>query len=195
LRRASFQKGDIIATQGDPADCMHFILGSRVAVIVQLRDGHTIRVRSLGFHTTVGEMGPISRQKRSAPIKAEADSVLYALNVEAYQRITRENPALGHALLTYVIAVMADRLTFASKAMGVANTRPKGQFQRVRSRPWAPKSAILWIYHDPSRRGPWLPAKPRRESLISGQLQRGPAKDRPLVLNFPRLASSQQTMS
>jgi sulfate permease, SulP family len=114
-----FKKGEIIATQGDPADCMHFILSGRVAIIVQLRDGRTVRVRSLGFHTTIGEMGLISRQKRSATIKAEADSVLYALNVEAYERIARENPALSHALLTYVIAVMADRLAFASKAMGV----------------------------------------------------------------------------
>ena len=114
-----FKKGDIIAAQGDPADCMHFILEGRVAIIVHLRDGRAVRVRSLGFHTTIGEMGLISRQKRSATIKAETDSVLYALSVEAYQRITRENPALSHALLTYVIAVMADRLTFASKAMGV----------------------------------------------------------------------------
>jgi SulP family sulfate permease len=117
--KLQFKKGEIIATQGDPADCMHFILSGRVAIIVQLRDGRTVRVRSLGFHTTIGEMGLISRQKRSATIKAEADSVLYALNVEAYQRIARENPALSHALLTYVIAVMADRLAFASKAMGV----------------------------------------------------------------------------
>jgi sulfate permease, SulP family len=114
-----FKKGEIIAAQGDPADCMHFILAGRVAVIVKMRDGRTVRVRSLGFHTTIGEMGLISRQKRSATVKAEADSVLYALSVEAYERIARENPALSHALLTYVITVMADRLTFASKAMGV----------------------------------------------------------------------------
>jgi SulP family sulfate permease len=114
-----FKKGDIIAEQGDPANCMHFILEGRVAILVRLRNGRTIRVRSLGFHTTIGEMGLISRQKRSATVKAEADSVLYALSMTAYQRITRENPALSNALLTYVIAVMADRLTFASKAMGV----------------------------------------------------------------------------
>ena len=49
---------------------MHFILEGRVAVIVKLRDGRTVRVRSLGFHTTIGEMGLISRQngaRRSKP--------------------------------------------------------------------------------------------------------------------------------
>ena len=135
--RLDFKKGEVIAQQGDPADCMHFILEGRVAVIVQLRDGRTIRVRSLGFHTTIGEMGLMSRQKRSATIKAEADSVLYALNVKSYERITRENPALSHALLTYVIAVMADRLTFASKAMEfcVANPDCPVNWKSVRHQP------------------------------------------------------------
>jgi SulP family sulfate permease len=97
---------------------MHFILEGRVAIVVRLDNGRTLRVRSLGFHT-IGEMGLISRQARSATIKAEADSVLYALSLDAYQRIARENPDLNRALLTYVIQVMADRLNFASKAMGV----------------------------------------------------------------------------
>jgi SulP family sulfate permease len=76
-------------------------------------------VRSLGFHSTIGEMGLISRQMRSATIKAEADSIHYALSIDAYERITCENPALRQALLTYVVGVMTDRLSFASKAMGV----------------------------------------------------------------------------
>jgi SulP family sulfate permease len=118
-RKLNFKKGDIIAAQGDEADCMHFIMKGRVAIIVHLRNGRTLRVRSLGFHTTIGEMGLISRQPRSATIKAEADSVLYALSLDAYQRIARDNPELNRALLTYVIEVMADRLNFASRAMGV----------------------------------------------------------------------------
>jgi len=118
-KKLHFKKGDIIAEQGNEADCMHFIMKCRIAIIVRLRNGRTLRVRSLGFHTTIGEMGLISRQARSATIKAEADSVLYALSLDAYQRIARENPDLNRALMTYVIEAMADRLNFASKAMGV----------------------------------------------------------------------------
>ncbi len=44
---------------------------------------------------------------------------LYALSVEAYERLAGANRALGQALLTYVITVMAERLSFASKAIGV----------------------------------------------------------------------------
>ena len=43
---------------GIAADCMHFIMKGRVAIIVHLRNGRTLRVRSLGFHTAIGKMGP-----------------------------------------------------------------------------------------------------------------------------------------
>jgi SulP family sulfate permease len=45
--------------------------------------------------------------------------VLYALSVEAYERLQAENPPLHRALLTYVVTVMAERLNFASKVIGV----------------------------------------------------------------------------
>jgi len=64
-------------------------------------------------------MGLISRQPRSATIRAETPSVLYALRLDAYERIKAENPALGQALLSYIITVMSERLSFANRAIGV----------------------------------------------------------------------------
>jgi len=118
-RRLEVRAGEVIARQGEPADSMHFILEGRVGVIVELPDGRTTRVRSLGAHTTVGEMGLITREPRSATIQAEAPSVLYELDADAFERIKRDHPGLSHALLAYVIAVMTERLSFANRAIGV----------------------------------------------------------------------------
>ncbi len=117
--RQEFGKDAVIAEQGEPARSMHFILEGRVSIIVNMDDGRLIRVRSLGAHTTIGEMGLITRQTRSATIKAEVPSVLYELSADAYERLKRENSALAQALLTYIVRVMAERLSFASKAIGV----------------------------------------------------------------------------
>ena len=76
-------------------------------------------MRSLGQHTIIGEMGLITQKARSATIKAEVASVLYELSADAYERIKIENPALSRALLAYVIRVMAERLSFASRVIGV----------------------------------------------------------------------------
>ena len=118
-QRLELRQGEIIASQGEPADCMHFILEGRVGIIVAFDDGRSVRVRSLGPHTTIGEMGLITRQLRSATIQAEVDSVLYALSVEAYERLKSENRPLHQALLSYVVTVMTERLSFASKVIGV----------------------------------------------------------------------------
>lgn len=110
---------EIIARAGEPADSMLFILNGRVGIMVDAGEGRTTRVRSLGRHTTVGEMGLVSRQPRSATIQAEIDSVLYMLRADAFNAITTDNPALGQKLLTYFMSVMAERLTFASRMIGV----------------------------------------------------------------------------
>jgi SulP family sulfate permease len=118
-RRLEVKAGGIIARQGEPAASMHFILEGRVGIIVDVGDGRGMRVRSLGRHTTIGEMGLITTRPRSATIQAETDSVLYELSAEDYARIKREQPALSQALLSYVVAVMAERLSFANRAVGV----------------------------------------------------------------------------
>ncbi len=118
-QRLEVDAGGIIARQGEDAASMHFILEGRVGIVVDMGDGRTMRVRSLGRHTTIGEMGLITRRPRSATIQAETPSVLYELRAEAYETIKREQPALSQALLGYVVAVMAERLSFANRVVGV----------------------------------------------------------------------------
>jgi sulfate permease, SulP family len=118
-RRLEVQAGDIIARQGEPASSMHFIVEGRVGIIVDLHDARTTRVRSLGRHTTIGEMGLLTQSPRSATIQAEAASVLYVLDADAFERIKLEHPAVSQALLAYVITVMSERLSFANRVIGV----------------------------------------------------------------------------
>jgi SulP family sulfate permease len=118
-RRLDVDTGDVIARQGDDANSMHFILEGRVGIIVDVGEGRTMRVRSLGRHTIIGEMGLITHRPRSATIQAEAPSLLYELTAEVYEKIKNEEPALSQALLSYVVAVMAERLSFANRVVGV----------------------------------------------------------------------------
>ena len=98
---------------------MHFILEGRVGIVVDLDNGRSVRVRSLGRHTTIGEMGLIAQVPRSATIQAEVASVLYALNTHQFDAIKEDDPALAQKLLTYFVSVMAERLTFANRTIAV----------------------------------------------------------------------------
>jgi SulP family sulfate permease len=118
-QRLEFGPGDVIAHQGEPADSMHFILEGRVGIIVNLEGGRSVRVRSLGRHTTIGEMGLFTGRPRSATVQAEIASVAYELRADAFERLKAERPPLAQALFTFVIGVMAERLSFASRVIGV----------------------------------------------------------------------------
>ena len=118
-QRCQFGAGDAIAKQGEPSDSMHFIVEGRVGIIVNLGGGNSIRVRSLGQHTTIGEMGLLTGRPRSATVQAEVASVAYELRADDFERLKVEHPILVQALLTYVIGLMAERLSFASKVIGV----------------------------------------------------------------------------
>ena len=116
-RRLEVAAGDVIVRQGDAAESMYFILEGRVSVVVNGGGRPKVRVRSLGAHTMIGEMGLIAGQARSATIEAELASVLYVLEADAFDRVRRTNPALFQALLAYVVTVMAERLSFANRTI------------------------------------------------------------------------------
>src|SRR5689334_1022449 len=86
-QRREVQSGEIIARQGEVANAMHFILDGRIGIIVEVGEQRRMRVRSLGRHTTIGEMGLITHRVRSATIQAEAASVLYELTAASYERM------------------------------------------------------------------------------------------------------------
>ena len=96
---------------------MHFILKGRVGVFVGMDGDRIVRVRSLGRHTMIGEMGLITGRPRSATIRAEVDSVLYELSRNAFHDLVQQNPQVAQALLKFVIEVMSERLSFANRAM------------------------------------------------------------------------------
>jgi SulP family sulfate permease len=111
--------GEVIVRAGDEANSMHFILDGRVGIMIPAGDAGLTRVRSLGRYTTIGEMGLVARAPRNATIQAEVASVLYVLSVNQFEAIKTENPALSQKLLTFFILVMAERLTFANRLIGV----------------------------------------------------------------------------
>ena len=117
--RLEVEAGETIVRSGEAAESMHFILDGRVGIMVPADQGGTTRVRSLGRYTTIGEMGLVSHAARSATIQAEVASVLYVLSTHQFEAIKSENPALGQKLLTYFVTVMAERLTFANRAIAV----------------------------------------------------------------------------
>ncbi|HEV2717302.1 MAG TPA: SulP family inorganic anion transporter, partial [Terriglobales bacterium] len=116
--RLEVQPGEDVARQGEPSKSMHFILKGRVGIFVSTDDGREVRVRSLGPHTTIGEMGLMTGRPRSATVRAEVASTLYVLPMDAFREITLQDPTLGQALLRFALETMVERLSVANRTIG-----------------------------------------------------------------------------
>jgi sulfate permease, SulP family len=116
--RLEVQPGEDVARQGEPSESMHFILKGRVGIFVSTDDGRDVRVRSLGPHTTIGEMGLMTGRPRSATVRAEVASTLYVLPMDAFREITLQDPTLGQALLRFALEMLVERLSVANRTIG-----------------------------------------------------------------------------
>ena len=57
MERSNVDKNHYLVLQGDPSKELFFIESGKVKVIVELDNGRTMRVRTMGAGTVVGEIG------------------------------------------------------------------------------------------------------------------------------------------
>lgn len=105
------QPNEVLMTQGEISDCMYFLLSGRL--LVKLPDGTLIA--QVGRGQTVGEMGVITDDPRSATVVAMRESILLKLDKAQFKKLWTEHPSL----LFEVTKIITQRLRKSLK------TRPK----------------------------------------------------------------------
>jgi sulfate permease, SulP family len=115
LTPATRSAGSYICRQGDPTDSLLFIERGAVSVMLERKDSSPLRMRVFGAHTLVGEVGFFLDAPRSASLYAPTDTIVWSLNREVFQQFRKTRPENALALLTYVIGLQSERLTFANR--------------------------------------------------------------------------------
>lgn len=115
-----FKAGDIIMHEGENADTMYLFVEGTVEVTKNLTliiAGHGFgqaeksmtRLKS-GTAPVFGEMSMFADEPRSATIVASEACLLFELSREAYDRIGRDDPALGLILTKRIAAMLSSRV-------------------------------------------------------------------------------------
>jgi len=110
LEKQSMQPGDVLIRQGDSPDVMYFIESGRVTAQLELSNGRTVRLRSMGSGTVVGEMGLYLEMPRTATVVADQPGVVYCLTAAALRRMEVEAPVLATAFHHFMVRLLAERL-------------------------------------------------------------------------------------
>ena len=84
--------GEVVMREGDSSDTLAIVVLGRVRVIRNEAEGKRTTLLELGHGQTVGEMGMITGEVRTADVIASRDSLLATLSREAYNQLVQAYP-------------------------------------------------------------------------------------------------------
>jgi SulP family sulfate permease len=111
LERQEIAPGEVLIRQGDVPDSMYFLDKGKVTAQLEVSKDKTIRLKSLGPGTMIGEAGLYLKQARSATVIANEASVVYRLSADALKRMDEDDPRLASKLHEWVARVLSERLS------------------------------------------------------------------------------------
>ena len=87
----TFEKGEELFREGDPADGAYIIEEGKVDVLSG-QNGCPVKIGRLGTSDLFGEMALILNQSRSATIRASQDLKVLKIDADVFLRLITENP-------------------------------------------------------------------------------------------------------
>ena len=107
--------------RGDPGDALYFVEWGRVAVSLRLADGRSVRLRSFGAGTVVGEMAVYTQNRRSADVLAEMPTRVRRLSLDTLLALEQDDPVTAQQFHRFLVKTIASRLAVADEALRAAH--------------------------------------------------------------------------
>jgi SulP family sulfate permease len=110
LQRRSFEGGQVLYRQGEPADAIDLVVAGRLTVDVSTEDAQVMRLRGISTQTVVGEMGFFGRTVRSAHVCADGPATVWTLTRPAFERLRHERPEVAAAFCEFLVRTLSERI-------------------------------------------------------------------------------------
>jgi SulP family sulfate permease len=99
-----------VIRQGAPSDELYLVEAGQVTVLLERPESATLRLRTMGAGTIVGELGFYLGAPRSASVVTQEACVVYRLTRSALQDMTTQEPAVATAFHELVARLLAERV-------------------------------------------------------------------------------------
>lgn len=109
-------KGDLLFSQGDPADELFVVADGRIAIATRSSDGRESMVAVLEAGALFGELGLFDDEPRSADARALTDSEVLALAYDDVRTVLQARPEF----LWVIVRLLARRLRATDEALADA---------------------------------------------------------------------------
>ncbi|MFC1491241.1 cyclic nucleotide-binding domain-containing protein [Nitrospinota bacterium] len=95
----TFNTGDVLFNEGDPADYLYIIVDGEIEIIKNHASPQQVRLAVLGTKASFGEMAIFGSEGRSATAVASMDSSFLAMRKEHLLLLIQENPTISTAIV------------------------------------------------------------------------------------------------
>lgn len=120
MEQCVLEAGELLFAHGDPGVAVYLVERGRVTVSLPLADGKSMRLRSFGPGTIVGEMALYTQQPRSADVRADEPTVVQRLTLAALHRLEADDGATAQQFHRFIVNMLASRLSIANEAVRAA---------------------------------------------------------------------------
>ena len=103
-RTAEHEKGQVLYTQGEPADAVFFIQDGEVKVSVVSEQGKEAVVAILGKGEFVGEGCLAGQSRRISTVSTMSDAVITRLEKSAIIRLIHDDPAFSELFIAHLLS-------------------------------------------------------------------------------------------
>lgn len=117
LERREVPDGYYMIRQNDPPHSLYYLESGQVTVNLENASGQTVRLRTLGPGTVIGELGLFLRLPSTASVVTERPSVFYRLTVESLQRMEEREPHVAAAFHRFIIHRLGERLIDTNRSL------------------------------------------------------------------------------
>ena len=107
-------RGELIIRKGENSHNFLFLTQGRVSVLSETQ-GRTLRLANYRAGVTVGVIGLLSAQPRSANVVAETQVALLEMTTDAFEQLNRAQPLLGAKLMRNIAVELSLRLLNLNK--------------------------------------------------------------------------------
>ncbi len=110
LERAEVPEDYGLIQQNDPPSGLYFIERGKVTARLELEDGSTIRLRTMGAGTIVGELGIYLMHPATATVVTDEPSVIYTLSMTQLEKMEEASPDIASDFHRYIATILGERL-------------------------------------------------------------------------------------
>ncbi len=125
------RSGVTVVEEGDVATGMYILVEGTADVHKGLPGGETTRLSSLRAPTVFGEMALIDRHPRSATVITTSDSVLFQINLEAFNKLREAFHPAAFKVLREIAPLMCERLREINDRVGEFFKNPEQNFSNL----------------------------------------------------------------